>query len=131
MEFLTELESQGKTDALIIAAEGALKKELYKTKLSEYGISCINPSIEHYEEIRFFIEGVKQNKLNQDVAVRFVEFVKKFSSTNIILGCTEFPLLVEYIQCECMREEIEKEWSEFCFYDPLEMVIDQLKHTLV
>ncbi len=126
-----ELENKKKTDALVMAAEGALLKELYPAKLGKYGVSCISPPREYYDEIRFYIESVKQNKLNKDVAIRFVKFINSFSSNNIILGCTEFPILVEYIQNKCMHEEIEKDWEKLCFFDPLEMVINHLKHTLV
>lgn len=125
------LQEQKKTDALVIAAEGALSKEVYPTILSPYGISCINPTSEYYEEIRYFIECVKQNKLNKEVAIRFIEFVEGFPSYNVILGCTEFPILVSYIRDECLDEKVRERWERIHFFDPLEMVIRHLKQVLI
>lgn len=124
-----ELKVQKQNHVLIIAAEGALSKELYPKRLEKYGISCINPSKEYYAKIRYFIECVKQNKLNETAAVEFLDFLKHFSSTNVVLGCTEFPILVNYIQNHQAVKYAE--WESFCFFDPMEMAIQYLKKTLV
>lgn len=126
-----EINRQGQTNALVIAAEGALLKEIYPLKLKKYGISCINPQKEYYEEIRYFIECVKQNNINTDSAVRFITFLEGFSSSNIILGCTEFPILVNYIHNLSKNEIMEQQWKKYKFYDPLETVIQELKRILI
>lgn len=123
------LKEQNQKNALIIAAEGTLLKELYPKRLARYGISCMNPGKEYYEEIRYFIECVKQNKLSKDAAVRFMDFLDHFAETNIILGCTEFPVLVEYIGK--LQIANTAEWKRFQFFDPLEMTIQYLKENLV
>ena len=125
-----ELRKQEKNDVLIIAAEGTLLRELYPSKLKKYGISCVNPSKQYYEEIRYFIECVKQDKYDVNVGKQFVNFLNNFSVSNIVLGCTEFPVLVEHIVNHCMTQALAKEWKKFTFIDPLEVVLRDLKRTL-
>lgn len=120
-----ELQKTQKQKVLIIAAEGALKKELYPNRLIQYGVTCINPQQEYYEEIRFFIESVKRDKVRRDTAERFLGFIKKFDVNCVVLGCTEFPLLVEKakeMKISCM--------DEYTFVDPLEIAVEKLKQTL-
>lgn len=125
-----DLNRKNISNVLVIAAEGTLLKELYPQKLRKYGISCINPSQNYYKEIRYFIECVKQNKLNEMLGVEFIGFLNKFSTNNVILGCTEFPVLVDYIVNNCACEQMKSELKEYVFYDPLEGVLEDLKRTL-
>lgn len=122
-----ELERGEQVNTLVLAAEGALLKELYSQKLYAYGISCINPGREYYEEIRYFIESVKKNRLDKHVAERFAQFLDKFESKNVILGCTEFPILVQYAITTEMKEKLE----QYSFFDPLEIAIQKLKAIMV
>ncbi|MCM1037832.1 MAG: amino acid racemase [Ruminococcus sp.] len=124
-----ELMAQNEEQALIIAAEGALLKGLYPKRLEKYGISCIIPSEEYYEKIRYFIECVKQNKLTENTADAFYDFLQQFTSYNVVLGCTEFPILVKYIQEQPVIRYAE--WESFQFFDPMELTIQYLKRTLV
>lgn len=117
----------GGESVLIIAAEGALLKELYPRRLLKYEIFCINPGKEYYKEIRFFIESVKRNNLNQSVTVRFIDFLRRFQSKNVVLGCTEFSVLAKYISDSKLTERQRKEWNQYVFYDPLEIAIKRLK----
>lgn len=120
-----ELRKKSVDNVLIIAAEGALKKELYPKRLKEYGIHGVQPTENEYKEIRYFIECVKQNKLNGDVSVKFRKFLDRYNRKDVVLGCTEFPVLTEYI----FREE--DVLNGYCFYDPLQMTIHYLKEVLV
>ena len=121
------MQQEDKKEALVIAAEGALKKELYSKRLEAYGVDCESPSEEMYQEIRFFIEAVKRNELNTSVAERYKTFLENYSTSNIILGCTEFPVLTEYIRNKCDCQWIQ----EYTFWDPLELVLKKLKRELV
>ena len=107
---------------LIVAAEGTLLKNLYSDILGKrYHIECISPKKEEYSEIRFFIEGVKGNHFDDEIMLRFQNFLDVFGIENVVLGCTEFPILVEKIN-----------WKErYHFYDPLEITIQKLKETLI
>lgn len=116
-------------EVLIIAAEGALLKQLYPNKLKEYGISCISPSEEDYAEIRYFIEGVKNDKISSgEYLERFKQFLDKFYIRNVVLGCTEFPVLINYERQSEGKTGID---NDYIFWDPMEMIIEELKKQLV
>ncbi len=125
-----ELSRQQKKDVLIIAAEGTLLQELYPQKLNKYHINCINPSEEYYKEIRSYIEAVKQNKYDKQICQCFIRFLKNFTTKNVILGCTEFPVLLKFIKANCSDSE-RNILERYTFYDPLEVVLNELKATLI
>lgn len=118
------LEEAGVEETLILAAEGLLKKKLYPRWLSK--IKCVNPSEEYYTDIRFFIECVKQDKMDKNCLKKFVDFLSGFGQKNVVLGCTEFPVLVGTIK----KSELAKELDDYVFHDPLEIVLKQLKKLL-
>lgn len=96
--------------ALILAAEGTLKQKLYSKSLAKYNIACIEPEEQYWEEIRYFIECVKQNKYDKELKDRFLHFLSRYDVGNIILGCTEFPVLLRHI---------DMDRKVYDFYDPL------------
>ena len=125
-----ELKLKDEGEVLVIAAEGALQKKLYQTRLKKYGIKCVNPDEEDFIDIRYFIECVKRNELNEDLVHQFGNFLDKFGKRNVVLGCTEFPVLVEYID-KCQKTESTVNLrKQYCFYDPLQMTIKWLKENL-
>lgn len=108
----------------LVAAEGTLKKKVYQSWLGD--IECVCPSEKFYHDIRLFIEAVKQNRIDNTIAEKWYVFLEKFGCTNIILGCTELPVLVKsieknykYIYC--------KYDLKFKYFDPLESVLSELK----
>lgn len=101
-----ELKLKDEGEVLVIAAEGALQKKLYQTRLKKYGIKCVNPDEEDFIDIRYFIECVKRNELNEDLVHQFGNFLDKFGKRNVVLGCTEFPVLVEYID-KCQKQRVQ------------------------
>lgn len=119
-------------NVLVIAAEGTLKKEVYSEILKKYDVSCINPNPSFYDEIRYYIEAVKKNKIDYDTVNRFMNFIERFNMDNIVLGCTEFPILVKYISdfLQQDKEQLNK-WNRFKFIDPLEIVIQKIKEDLI
>lgn len=112
------------SEVLVIAAEGALQKRIYPEYLEP--IKCINPTEEYYDEIRFFIESVKQNRFDDNVYQRFIAFLNQFHCKDVILGCTEFPVLVEAVK----NSRFEGQMKGYRFYDPLELTIQRLKKIL-
>lgn len=124
-----ELRESGQKEALVIAAEGALLKELYPKRLANYQICCESPSQAHYEKIRYFIESVKRNQMTRKTAWEFFGFLEEFKAKNVILGCTEFPVLVKYVS-GVLEGSVLTEWNQYQFWDPLETTIDRLKRTL-
>lgn len=99
---------------LILAAEGTLKQKLYSRTLARYNIACIELEEQYWKEIRYFIECVKQNKYDNELKDRFLRFIGRYDVDNIILGCTEFPVLLRHIN---MDKGI------YNFYDPLTYAI--------
>ena len=102
---------------LILAAEGTLKQKLYSRTLARYNIACVEPEEQYWEEIRYFIECVKQNKYYNELKDRFLRFLDGYDVDNIILGCTEFPVLLRHID---MSEGTSN------FYDPLTYGIQEI-----
>ena len=102
---------------LVLAAEGTLKQHVYANSLSSYSIDCVEPGSGDYATIRYFIESVKSGgdsrpKLNE----AFLDFLEKFAIENVVLGCTELPVLVQRLH---IAQPIK-------FFDPLEYAIDSI-----
>lgn len=114
-------------EVLIVAAEGALKKNLYRDYFMKYNIKCIEPLEDKYKDIRYLIEIVKNdNFINiHDIGIRFAELLKYYGCRNIVLGCAEFPVLVSKL----IEEKIdinEYVGYNFSLYDPFDIVIEKL-----
>lgn len=109
---------------LIIAAEGTLKRSVYPEYLKP--LECVNPEEQYYGEIRYFIESVKRNCADEETFQRFIAFLQEFGCRNVVLGCTEFPILVDAIRESRYSEEI----AGYRFWDPLALTIQKLKTIL-
>ena len=129
------IETSGKTlaksrvdDILVIAAEGSMKNRIYSEVFRTYGISCCYPEEEEYATVRYFIECVKRNELKAEVEAAFFKFLEKYNKTNILLGCTELPVLTNYIfSLQSCQKDI---WNKYVFWNPLEMVLIELKNRI-
>lgn len=106
---------------LVIAAEGTLQQKIYPKYLAP--LSCVNPNEKYYEEIRYFIESVKKNSMDEETFRRFSMFLSGFGCRDVILGCTEFPILIDSIRKSRYAEKI----TDYRFWDPLELTIQKLK----
>lgn len=126
-----ELERERQQEALIVAAEGTLSKAFYERRLEKYGVCCTSPKKEHYGEIRYFIECVKKNEVVDETAERFLDFLKLFGMKNIILGCTEFPVLLEYVSAMETEGIRKKEYQSYRFFDPMQIVVEWLRDHMV
>lgn len=121
-----ELQERKISNVLVIAAEGALKKDLYKNELEQYEIDVEQPGESEYKEIRYFIESVKQNRLCEETVDRFKGYIKSKRIENVILGCTEFPVLLKYV-----KDTDTNGLDGYRFWDPLEIVISCLRKILI
>ncbi|MCM1297322.1 MAG: amino acid racemase [Muribaculaceae bacterium] len=119
-----QLAAEKVSKALIIAAEGALKHSIYPQYLKE--MECVSPPPDCYSEIRYFIESVKQNKPGMEVYRRFLDFLDAFGCRDVVLGCTEFPVLVSLARQGGLASEMDK----YRFWDPLEWTVRELKKRL-
>lgn len=111
--------------ALIIAAEGSLKMKVYES-VFDGNIDLINPGEESFGHIRGFIEAVKRNKISQTTYTEWIAFLKIFDCKNIVLGCTEFPVLVEKLR----QYDDERLLDEYNFIDPLEIALEYVKQII-
>ena len=117
-----EMQQERIRKVLVLAAEGVLRNGLYSGLLSGYGISCVEPEESAWGEIRNFIEMVKTNNYPQDAANRFVDFLGQYDAEDVVLGCTELPVLLREISGRCPG------LSTYRFRDPLDTVLKKLKH---
>lgn len=104
-------------DVFLMASEGTIQSKVYDDTFRKYKINIKSPSEEEFENLRFFIEAVKQNKITSDVLDKFVKYIEDIESDSIILGCTELPII--YSLC---KEKINKK-----IFDPLESIIEFLQ----
>lgn len=105
---------------ILFATEGTIDTKIYDQTFSKYGIKINSPQPSHYKELRYFIEAVKQNIIDEEAIKRFYNTVMSFSEEVVILGCTELPI----IYSECIRQGF-KFWNKK-IYDPLQSAIDIL-----
>ncbi len=130
-----QLEVQGINEIVLIAAEGSLSTNLFDNYFNKYDIKFVKPSQVYYNQIRTFIEGVKQNNITKELIINFYSFLNIISNNNtknIVLGCTEFPVLIDYIlkNPSLLPKEDFENFSEFQFWDLTEICLDKLLITL-
>lgn len=104
---------------LILAAEGTLKQSLYAKTLAKYDIFCVEPAETDWHTIRYFIECVKNDNYDDGLRDRFFKFLAQYDIKDVILGCTEFPVLLKHIGDDTRK---------YNFYDPLSYAIQEI-HT--
>jgi len=103
--------------AYLIASEGTLQSNIYQRSFDQYGISLETPDPADWTLLREFIEIVKQNQTGMEEKERFRRFCMDIPCKNIILGCTEFPVLLP--ACELANGNV--------LWDPLDSAIDYVK----
>lgn len=97
----------------LLASEGTIDCGIYDKYFTDV---TLKHSKEDYDFIRSMIEAVKTNNITEAVVNEFVDFVNGLPCENVILGCTELPILYNL----CMKR-ISKN-----IYDPLETVLNNL-----
>lgn len=123
------------TNAVIIGSEGTLDTGVYDKALAQAGIAVYKPVTKEYPEIREFIESVKQKNITDMTLKSYIEFcnrmMDRYNTNNMILGCTELPVLVKEIaKKQELLEECREKYSLIQFWDPLDCVLEFLRDTL-
>lgn len=113
----------------IIAAEGMLYTDIYGKHFSKIGITSESPDESFYPVIRSFMEAVKQNRITKQTIKEFLSFLDHFNSNNIILGCTEFPVLIKYIMDNGSDNDIHY-LTRYNFLNPMNLTIKYLKEIM-
>lgn len=101
----------------LLATEGTIDVGIYQQIFGEYGIDVTSPSAEEQVLLRDFIEIVKQNKIDDAERKRLYDYLESLDRDDIILGCTELPVL--YGDKGAILNGIR-------IHDPLAYVIEQL-----
>lgn len=109
---------QNITEVYLLATEGTLDSKIYNNYFKDIIIKY--PESNSFKEIRKFIEIVKQDKINKHTLDSFYKFIESINDENIILGCTELPIL--YNKCLEKNYKFSKN-----IIDPLRSVLDVLK----
>ena len=103
----------------MLATEGTIETGIYHDIFSRYNLPVKAPGREDYAELRYFIEAVKQNTISAEVMRKFQGFADGFGEENVILGCTELPVLYS----ECRKNGLT---FRSRIYDPLQSAINVL-----
>ena len=101
----------------LLASEGTILSGIYVNTFKQYNIKIKNPKKEEFSKLRNWIEAVKQQKIDKETMDDFIKYINNSKDKNIILGCTELPILYELC-----KKKIKKN-----IVDPLECTIEYLK----
>lgn len=114
------LRQKGVARVSLIATEGTILSGIYENTLSSYGVAVDCEGESAFEELRYLIECVKQDAIDEETVRRFIALLSRQRSDNVVLGCTEFPIL---------RNALGQRERELPvrLYDPLEETLDVLK----
>lgn len=103
-------------DVYLLASEGTILSNIYKEYFDRYGINITYPDESDFPKLRICIEAVKQNKFTSEDRDIFLELT--MNHENIILGCTELPIIYDKYSSLLKDKKI---------FDPLEMAIIMIK----
>lgn len=121
---LSSKKEMAQQEYALISTEGTILSGIYQKFFNKYGLKIIIPEERSFKQLRFFIETVKTNCYSKEILDGFVEFMREQPSKNLILGCTEFPVIYDKV----IKNSSEGELSDIRVFDPLESVLRQL-HT--
>lgn len=112
-----QMHKAGVRSAYLIATEGTLQSNIYQLFFERYGIALDVPGPACWAQLREFIETVKRGQVDRMARERFGEFCRGIPNENIILGCTEFPVLLS----AGITDGGKRLW------DPLDSAIERIK----
>ena len=101
----------------LYASEGTIQSKIYDDIFTKYNIEIEKTQESEFAEIRKWIEAVKTSNINEETIKSFIEKINSEECKNVVLGCTELPIL--YNKC--------KEKINTSVFDPLESTIQYLK----
>ena len=110
-----DIKKENIDEVILLGTEATVDFNIYKEYLN--GVKVNTPTDDDVKVINYYIEKVKQNKVTNDDVINFKELLLKFNEKNIILGCTELPVIYELI-----KDKIDKN-----IFDPINSFIKYLK----
>lgn len=111
------LHDTGVQSTYLIASEGTLQSNIYQQFFRQYGIQLRAPGPDKWPRLRDFIEIVKQGRVSPAEKEQFCRFCMELPGEDIILGCTEFPVLLPAGALDGGKR----------LWDPLDSAIDHIK----
>ena len=103
-------------EVYLLGSEGTIDSKIFQKELDKYNIKCLVPTKEDYTIMRDCIEAVKQNKYTPLTKKKFLSLINR--GENVILGCTELPILYQKYHKDITCENI---------YDPLSLSLETLR----
>jgi aspartate racemase len=101
----------------LLASEGTILSKIYHNVFSEYKIEIEEVDDSDFQRMRNWIEAVKQQKIDEQILMDFVDYINNSESNDVVLGCTELPVLYD----KCSDKIIKN------IYDPLDCAVEFLK----
>lgn len=106
--------ASGIKELFAVCSEGTRDVDIWGSALKPYGISVRYPDEKQMLRVRSYIELVKQNRINAADYEDFKHFVDSQPEENVILGCTELPILARRLL------------SNPHIFDPIQITINHL-----
>jgi aspartate racemase len=112
-----DLKKNKVNNVYLLASEGTIDSRIFPQRFEKNGIKVESPKKEEYSSIRWFIEQAKQLNAGDECKQKFFNYCEKLEKNNIILGCTELPVITEDVGM----------YKNIRFWDPLSSVINEIK----
>lgn len=105
------------SEIFVIATEGTIATKVYDEYCQPNEISVSYPDQQGQKVLRQFIEDVKHRQWDRSVE-RFASYLANLEYDNIVLGCTEFPVIFDAVKGRySLRKNI---------IDPVQLAIDTI-----
>ena len=109
----------------LLSTEFTKKKRLYKIELDKFGISTITLNDKNQKKLTRLIMEILKGNLNQSNKDSLLDFIKNLQNKNaeaVILGCTEFPLLIKQKDCDIKLIDTIEILAEACVRESAKVI---------
>ena len=109
----------------LLSTEFTKKKRLYKIELDKFGISTITFNDKKQKKLTRLIMEILKGNLNQSNKDSLLDFIKNLQNKNaeaVILGCTEFPLLIKQKDCDIKLIDTIEILAEACVRESAKVI---------
>ena len=110
------------SEVFVLATEGTIATRVYDGYCLKHGIAVSYPERRAEQSVlREFIESVKQQKW-EGLTTRFADYLAKLDHENVVLGCTELPMIFDAI---ADKEGIGKK-----IIDPVQLTVHKIHNRI-
>lgn len=107
------------SEVFLLGTEGTIESRVYQNACSVQGIRCSAPTPTDYPVIRDCIEAVKQNRFSPAIFDSLLSLLH--GKATCILGCTEFPVLLDHLRSELAASHIGR------VFDPVDLALFRIR----